>query len=111
MSEKKPLESKKFIAFLASSAIWVVAMVGALLTMRDTAGFSTTLLAMVISLGFIQALYIGGQAAVDTFVRIGVAFASRPIPHMSTPIPPEDPTPPEDPAPEAPDFVSGPDSL
>lgn len=104
MKEKTPLESKKFIAFLVSSGIWVAAMMAAILTMRDTAGFSTTLLAMVISLGFIQALYIGGQAAVDTFVRIGVAFAARKVPGQNPP-----PTPEPKADPPTPDL--GPESL
>ena len=38
-------------------------------------GLTTVLLAEIIVLGFVQVLYLGGQSAVDTFVRVAAIIA------------------------------------
>ena len=67
--DRTPLRSKKFIVAAFASVCWVVLLV---------LGFSKNaspdvLIAMVYVAGLVQSLYLGGQSAVDAFVRATVA--------------------------------------
>ena len=72
MSEEKkgllartPLQSKKFLAAMIWNLLWL-ALIG--YGINQQIGTST-LNAMVYSSGLVQCLYLGGQSAVDAFVR------------------------------------------
>lgn len=73
-SRERPLQSKKFIAFLISEIAWKIALTTVLvLGMKNsTIDMIVGSLAMGIVLvaGFIEALYIGGQAALDRYIRV-----------------------------------------
>ena len=74
LEEKTPLQSKKFIGYMAAEIGWKVVL-GILLVMGihgDTIdGFIGGIaLAIVIVAGAIEITYIGGQAALDKYVRI-----------------------------------------
>jgi len=86
--EKSALNSKKFIAYLVAQVIWALIFAGTIYVMAscgsetqegallastsgfDKAAMGTVLLAEILCLGFVQVVYIGGQAAVDAFVRM-----------------------------------------
>ena len=70
--ERSPLESKKFLAAMTWSLGWL-----ALIGYGIKAGLDADVLSsMVYANGAVQMLYLGGQAAVDGFVR--QAFARLP---------------------------------
>ena len=67
--EKTPLQSKKFIAFLVAEVTWKVVLGIMLWKLGD--GLLLTLgMAVVIVAGFIEAVYVGGQAAIDAYIRV-----------------------------------------
>lgn len=72
--EKSPMGSKKFVAYLVAEATWKAALILVIvLGMKNglidhIVGGVT--LAITIVAGFIEALYIGGQAALDKYTRI-----------------------------------------
>ena len=67
-----PLQSKKFLAAMLWSFAWLVLIGTGIQVNLD----KDALIAMVYVCGAVQILYLGGQAAVDTFVRS--AFAKIP---------------------------------
>ena len=70
---KKPLGSKKFIAYLLSSVGWKVVIMAILMSSeidRASPLVWTTLQTIVFIAGFIEAGYIGGQAWLDKYVRL-----------------------------------------
>ncbi len=71
--DRTPLRSKKFILASLWSICWVVLLVLAFMKNADP----SVLTAMVYVAGMVQALYLGGQSAVDALVR---AAAARSIP-------------------------------
>lgn len=78
--EKKPLESKKFVAFLVSEVTWKVVL-GCLLWVglkeaKIDLFLGTIALTVVIVAGAIEALYIGGQAGLDKYTRIAQIAAN-----------------------------------
>jgi len=80
MAEGKPLESKKFIAYLVAEVTWKIALLVVLVSgMKNgtidliVGGIAT---AIVIVAGFIEAVYVGGQAALDKYVRVAEIAAS-----------------------------------
>lgn len=70
--DRTPLRSKKFILSFIWSLCWVVLLVLGFLKGVD----SSVLSAMVYVAGLVQALYLGGQSAVDALVRAAAARAS-----------------------------------
>ena len=67
--EKSPLESKKFIAFLVAEITWKIVFV--IMIFELTNGMAKALmLATVIIVGFLEVTFIGGQAALDKYVRV-----------------------------------------
>ena len=77
MSNKKgiisrtPLQSKKFLAAMIWNMCWLILIGLGINRSVDP----SVLTAMVYTSGLSQALYLGGQSAVDAFVRS--AFASK----------------------------------
>lgn len=73
-SEKAPLQSKKFIAYLVAEFTWKAALIILLILGIKQAKIDLFLgsiaAAVVIVAGFIEALYIGGQAALDKYTRV-----------------------------------------
>lgn len=72
--EKSPFQSKKFIAFFLAEATWKIVLALALVMgLREgqmSAFLGAIVLPIVIISGFVEALYIGGQAALDKYVRV-----------------------------------------
>jgi hypothetical protein len=72
MSDKKPLQSKKFIAYLIADLGWKLTLLVILFhseSKLDYYSFSL-LLALVIVSGFIQVGYILGQASLDKYSNV-----------------------------------------
>lgn len=68
---KTPLRSKKFIASMLWSVVWLLLIGVGIFLGKDT----ELIIAMVYIAGSIQGLYLGGQAFVDALVkRSAVAF-------------------------------------
>lgn len=67
--DRTPLKSKKFIVAAFASICWVILLV---LGFYKNAS-SEVLIAMIYVAGTVQSLYLGGQSAVDAFVRAAVA--------------------------------------
>jgi hypothetical protein len=79
--EKSPLSSKKFLALSWANLGWYVLLgVGIWVDLN-----MVVLLAMVITLGFIQVGYIIGQAGLDAYVRAAATVASTARPPDSQP--------------------------
>ena len=72
-NHQKWYESKKFIAVMVFTAVWVVLIVLSLFQMKESPWYALTITSMGLSLGFIHVLYLGGQAAVDTFLQMALA--------------------------------------
>ena len=82
-SEKSAGQSKKYMAAMRFNWTWAAIIVATLSSLGGAhvfeikglaAALGTVLLAEVVCLGFVQTLYLGGQAAVDTFVRMAVVI-------------------------------------
>lgn len=82
--EKSHKESKKWLAAMEFSRTWSVIIIATLAAtgaaqwanaVALATGLTTVLLAEIIVLGFVQVLYLGGQTAVDTFVRVAAIIA------------------------------------
>ena len=63
--EKKPTQSKKWIASMTWSLLWFLLILFALYYKTET----SVLTSMIYGLSMVQGLYLGGQAAVDTFLN------------------------------------------
>jgi hypothetical protein len=75
MSEKTPLQSKKFVAYLLAEITWKILLGLMLVTFRDEiTGVGVwawwTMLSIVIVAGFVEVGFIGGQAWLDKYVRV-----------------------------------------
>lgn len=81
MSENKhhetpALKSKKFWAFMVSNFFWKVLCLCVALT-NSGLGSNGVLLAIVIVSGFLDVTYIGGQTALDHYVRTASILAGK----------------------------------
>tara|TARA_Y100001963_G_scaffold158080_1_gene256412 strand:+ start:135 stop:371 length:237 start_codon:yes stop_codon:yes gene_type:complete len=66
---RTPLQSKKFLAAMVWNMCWLI-----LIGFGINRGVDPSVLtAMVYTSGLSQALYLGGQSAVDAFVRSAIA--------------------------------------
>lgn len=72
-SEKKPLESKKFLAF-AVSELGFFTLMGLILFQQEVDKLGSNLAFMVLSItaGFLATAYIGGQTLVDRYIRVAL---------------------------------------
>lgn len=86
-TEKEGPQSKKFLAAMRFTRDWTVVIVLTLVAVGLAAylmpehpalatGLVSVLIAEIVVLGFVQVLYLGGQAAVDTFVRMAVVIVT-----------------------------------
>ena len=88
--EKSPLRSKKLIAAMTWNIGWLMLIGYGIYNSID----SNVLMTMVVTAGSTQMTYLGGQAAVDAYVRRMVAGFGKyatPIPAPKPPIPPAKP--------------------
>ena len=74
-SKTFPLESKKFLAFLIGEVSWKVVLVVALVVFHEDfkeVGASAWwfVVSVVLTAGFVEVGYIGGQAWLDKYVRV-----------------------------------------
>lgn len=71
MSDKKPMQSKKFIAYLIADLGWKLTLLVILFHSESKLDYYTfsLLVTLVIVSGFIQVGYILGQAALDKYVK------------------------------------------
>lgn len=99
VGEKLPLQSKKFVAFILAELLWKVVLSGVLfLGIKEGAidiYIGVIALAIVITVGGIEALYIGGQAALDKYTRLaeiatrsGQSFKTKDMQTEARPRPP-----------------------
>lgn len=70
-----PLESKKFLAFLIGEVTWKAVLVVALIVFHDDfkdvgAWAWWFMISIVVTAGFAEIGYIGGQAWLDKYVRV-----------------------------------------
>jgi hypothetical protein len=98
-SEKTWKESKKFLMTMVATFQWV-ALMAVVATLMEGAGRDAVLMVMSGCLAFVQIVYIGGQAAVDTFVRGASAVVSV---FGASPTKPAPPAPNPEPTPAPPD--------
>ena len=70
--ERSPLESKKFIAAM----VWNIAWLFLIYTGIHAEVGEKALVSMIYVAGTVQSLYLGGQSAVDAFVRRAFAKPS-----------------------------------
>ena len=78
--ERGITQSKKFIAAMTFSILWLISIWIAIHTQLDSA----IILRMVNVAGVVQILYIGGQAALDTIVRRALAVGVAPTKERGT---------------------------
>ena len=78
--EQPPFKSRKFLAYLVAEVTWkAVLLVVLILGMKNgTVDIITgsIALAVVVVAGFIEAVYVGGQAAIDKYVQVAQIAAS-----------------------------------
>jgi hypothetical protein len=81
MLEKKPLQSKKFIAFLISEFSWKLIVFYVLMQYKsgiDHYAF-LVLLSVIVTSGFLQIGYVLGQAALDKYTAVAqTALENKP---------------------------------
>lgn len=72
MQDKKPLQSKKFIAYLIADLGWKLTLLVILFHSESKLDYYTfsLLLTLVIVSGFIQVGYILGQASLDKYSNV-----------------------------------------
>lgn len=68
--EKTPFQSKKFLVYLISSVTWKVIIVMMLFVYEMALLPAIIIMTAMIVCGFIEAYAIGGQAAIDRYVRV-----------------------------------------
>lgn len=70
--DKKPLQSKKFIAYLIADIGWKIILLYILVQTKSTLEHYTfsVLITLIIVSGFIQVGYILGQAALDKYLKV-----------------------------------------
>ncbi len=79
MSDKRPLQSKKFTAFLISEISWKLLLLYVIMeykTKIDHYAFMV-ILAIVITSGFLQIGYVLGQAALDKYTAVTTSALER----------------------------------
>lgn len=97
--DKSPLHSRKFAAFLVAEATWKILAALVLFWGRDsiTTQVWVILLSIIIVAGFVEALYIGGQASLDKYIRVaqivvgGGGSVSMKGVDIKSPLPPKEP--------------------
>lgn len=72
MSTENPLQSRKFVAYLVAEITWKILAILVLFWGRDSIPQQVwvILMSVIIVAGFIEAVYIGGQAALDKYIQV-----------------------------------------
>ena len=75
MRNRLPLESKKFLAYLISEVTWKLVLLAALVVFHEEfkdVGYMAWwfMISIVVTAGFVEIGYIGGQAWLDRYVRV-----------------------------------------
>lgn len=67
-----PIQSKKLAAFLVAELTWKILAVLVLFWGRDSIANQVwaILMAIVVVAGFVEAVYIGGQASLDKYLKV-----------------------------------------
>ena len=83
MSKPMSLKSKKFLAYLLAEFTWKAVLIGFLSVSEgefDTVGRWAWLFMMcvVVTAGFVEVGYIGGQAWLDRYVRVAEIMRGQP---------------------------------
>jgi len=75
---KSPLQSKKFVAFLISEVLWKAVLLLVLFWGKDAIPHQVwaIMIAVILVAGFVEALYIGGQAALDRYIQVAQIAAN-----------------------------------
>jgi hypothetical protein len=75
---ESPLQSKRFIAFMTSEISWSLIIVVLLIVCRTQVALPlwVALLVLAIGKGAIEGLYLGGQASLDSYVRLAQIAAA-----------------------------------
>ncbi len=83
MSKSMPLESKKFLAYLVAEFTWKGVIIGFLSASENQ--FESVgrwawlfMLSIVVTAGFVEVGYIGGQAWLDRYVRVAEIMRGKP---------------------------------
>jgi hypothetical protein len=76
MVDKKPLESKKWTAHLIAEFTWTSLLVLCILQAVD-GWWMPVLVAMVLSKGFMEVVYLGKQGDVDRYLGIAKIAAGK----------------------------------
>ena len=105
-SDKSALQSKKFVAYAIAEVTWKILAVVVLIEGKDMipGGVFGILMTIIIIAGFIEAMYIGGQAVLDRYIQVAklatdvaknvVDKAAENMPSKEEPVPaPKKPTP------------------
>jgi len=76
--EKRPLQSKKFVAYLVAEATWKIVLVVLIFFGKESLPTSlfVLMLAVVLVAGFIETAYLLGQAGLDKYVRLAQIIAN-----------------------------------
>ena len=84
-ANEPPLKSRKFVAFLIAEMTWKL-LLGVLLVLEMKEGTIRPItgalgIAVIVVAGFMEALYIGGQAALDRYTNVAqiAAQAGQPF--------------------------------
>lgn len=107
MGEGKPLQSKKFVAYLVAESTWKLALLVVLVMGMKNGTIDLIVgslaLAIVLVAGFIEVGYIIGQASLDKYVRVAqivsengktVNMKGMQVGHGPAPVPESPPEPP-----------------
>lgn len=75
---KSPLQSKKFVAFLISEILWKIVLLLVLFWGKDAIPHQVwaIMIGIILVAGFVEALYIGGQAALDKYIQVAQIAAN-----------------------------------
>ena len=81
-TKRLPTESKKFLAYIISEITWKIILLAALLIFHDE--FAEVgamawwfMMSVVVTAGFVEIGYIGGQAWLDRYVRVAEIAKSQ----------------------------------
>lgn len=73
-SSEPPLQSRKFLAYLVAEVTWKIALIVLLCLGIKHEAIDLTVgsiaLAIVVVAGFMEVVYVGGQAALDRYTQI-----------------------------------------
>lgn len=69
--EKPPLQSKKFLAYTLTCLLWSI-LLGGMVKFWTTEPHTAVLLTVIVCKALADAIYLGGQTALDSYVRLAM---------------------------------------